>query len=51
LLPSPKTIILPNFKAILTAITNSAYMGEMRARWNEIKKLRQEPKLALQASI
>ncbi|MCL4366710.1 recombinase family protein [Patescibacteria group bacterium] len=47
LLPSPKDIILPQFEAILKAFTNPIWMGEMRVRWNEIKKLSREPNPAL----
>jgi len=39
LLPEPWTNITIDFDAITTAIQDVRYIGELRARWSEIKKL------------
>ncbi len=39
-LPEPQIIILPHFDKILKAIQDTRYVGELRQRWLEIKKLR-----------
>jgi len=38
-LPAPKDSILPGFEAIFAAFENVGYIGELRQRWYEIKKL------------
>ena len=38
-LPAPKDSILPGFEAIFSAFENVGYIGELRQRWLEIKKL------------
>ena len=38
-LPAPKLGILPGFEAIFSAFENVGYIGELRQRWLEIKKL------------
>ncbi|MCR4263317.1 MAG: hypothetical protein NUV98_01185 [Candidatus Roizmanbacteria bacterium] len=35
----PKDSILPGFEAIFKAFENVGYVGELRQRWYEIKKL------------
>jgi len=39
LFPAPKDSILPGFEAIFAAFENVGYIGELRQRWYEIKKL------------
>lgn len=39
LLPEPRISILADFSTILKAFQNLSYIGEMRQRWLEIKKL------------
>jgi len=39
LFPAPKDSILPGFEAIFAAFENVGYIGELRQRWFEIKKL------------
>jgi len=39
LLPAPYDSILPGFEAIFAAFENVGYIGELRQRWFEIKKL------------
>ena len=39
LLPEPRLNILIDFEAILEAFQDNRYVGELRQRWNEIKKL------------
>ena len=38
-LPAPYDSILPGFEAIFKAFENVGYIGELRQRWYEIKKL------------
>ena len=38
-LPAPKDSILPGFEAMFKAFENVGYIGELRQRWFEIKKL------------
>jgi hypothetical protein len=38
-LPVPYDSILPGFEAIFRAFENVGYIGELRQRWFEIKKL------------
>jgi len=49
MLPEPRLTIpenKPNFDNIISTFQNLSYIGEMRQRWEEIKKL-QNPKLIL----
>ena len=39
LLPEPWTNITIDFEAIIRAFQDVRYIGELRQRWNEIKKL------------
>jgi hypothetical protein len=39
LLPEPWTNIILDFEAIIKAFQDVRYIGELRQRWNEIKKL------------
>lgn len=38
-LPEPKIIIQIDFTSITQVLQNLRYIGELRQRWNEIKKL------------
>ncbi len=38
-LRDPRINITPDFNAIIHAFQDLHYMGELRQRWNEIKKL------------
>ena len=38
-LPSPELIITPDLGSIVSAFQDLRYIGELRQRWNEIKKL------------
>lgn len=42
-LPSHEVAITPQFESILTAFQNPSYIGELRQRWFEIKRLINEP--------
>jgi len=47
-LPNPCSIIKTiNIKEILKAIQNVAYVGVLRQRWEEIKKLTKKPDFAI----
>lgn len=48
LLPNHEVDITPQFEAIFTTFQNPSYIGELRQRWFEIKKLRQESHLTVQ---
>jgi len=51
-LPAPENSILPGFDEIFAAFENVAYIGELRQRWTEIKKLlRGAPPAAMPASM
>jgi len=39
LLPAPYDSIQPSFEAIIKVFENVSYIGELRQRWVEIKKL------------
>ena len=39
--PEPWTNITLDFEAIIKAFQDIRYIGELRQRWNEIKKLQQ----------
>lgn len=39
MLPSPKLTIQINFSSIINAFQDIRYIGELRQRWDEIKKL------------
>ena len=45
MLPESKDSILPGFEAIFAAFENVGYIGELRQRWYEIKKLLRAPQL------
>lgn len=47
LLPEPPVIITLDLASIIQAFQNLSYIGELRQRWNEIKKLQYNPLLAL----
>lgn len=47
LLPQPWTNITIDFEAIICAFQDVRYIGELRQRWNEIKKLQVTPALAI----
>jgi len=38
-LPEPRLSIQPSFEAIIEVFENVSYIGELRQRWVEIKKL------------
>jgi len=40
MLPEPRLNILIDFTAILEVFQDNRYIGELRQRWSEIKKLR-----------
>ena len=42
-LPEPCDTILPDFDGIISAFQHVGYMGELKQRWSEIKKLQREP--------
>lgn len=44
-LPGPWINITINFEAILQAFQNVAFIGELRERWEEIKRLQLQPSL------
>jgi len=46
-LPSPKITIQNSFIEIYHAFQNLVIMGELRQRWEQIKKLQSAPSLAL----
>src|SRR5258708_4065940 len=46
-LPEPWTNISIDFEAIIKAFQDLLYIGELRQRWNEIKKLQHSPALAI----
>jgi len=39
MLPAPKLSIQQSYEEILKVFENASYIGELRQRWNEIKKL------------
>ena len=39
MLPEPYVIIQQEFEAIMKVFENASYIGELRQRWVEIKKL------------
>ena len=39
MLPAPYTSIQQGFEAIIKVFENASYIGELRQRWLEIKKL------------
>jgi len=47
LLPSPEININLNFNKVIETFQNLSYIGEMRQRWEEIKKLQREPVFTL----
>lgn len=49
LLPSHEVDITPQFEAIFATFQNPSYIGELRQRWFEIKKLQQDPTMVHQA--
>ncbi len=46
MLPQPWTNITIDFEANIQAFQDVKYIGELRQRWNEIKKLQVTPTLA-----
>lgn len=44
-LPAPKLNIVIDFDSIIQSFQNLLYIGELRQRWNEIKKLQMKPAL------
>ena len=46
-LPEPWANITLDFEAIIQAFQDIRYIGELRQRWNEIKKLQKSPALAI----
>jgi len=39
--PEPYDSMLPGFEAIFAAFENVSYIGELRQRWVEVKKLQE----------
>lgn len=46
-LPQPSINILDNYASIIQTFQNLSFIGELRQRWEEIKKLQSKPSLAL----
>lgn len=47
LLPEPWANLTLDFEAILRALQDVRYIGELRQRWNEIKKLMNNPVISV----
>jgi len=47
LLPEPWANITIDFESIIQTFQDAKYIGELRQRWNEIKKLQITPTLAI----